>query len=83
MTMALRNSDKDTRTAFGGDCCRPRAVRSSDRTTMIRTKLVVMMTIDGARDRTVIRPTSWTTRWVRPAPVPRSMFRAEPLCAAC
>ena len=62
MTMALRNRARDTRTAFGGDCCIPRAVRSRDRTTTIRTKLVVMMTIDGARDSTVISPTSWTTR---------------------
>ncbi|MNT11534.1 hypothetical protein D3C72_1464210 [compost metagenome] len=81
MTMALRNRASDTSTAFGGDCCMPRAVRSRDSTTMIRTKLVVMMTMDGASDSTVISPTSCTTRWVRPAPVPRSMLMADPPCA--
>ena len=82
MTMAVRNRARETITALGGLCCRPSAVRSSDSTTTIRTKRVVMMTIDGASDRTVIRPTSWTTRSVRPAPVPRSMLMADPDCAA-
>ncbi|MNV12650.1 hypothetical protein D3C71_1032610 [compost metagenome] len=81
--MALRNRARDTRTALGGDCCMPRAVRSKESTTMIRTKLVVMMTMEGASDRTVISPTSCTTRWVRPAPVPRSMLMADPFWAAC
>src|SRR5690606_2396270 len=46
------------------------------------TKLVVMMTMDGASDSTVINPTSCTTRWVRPAPVPRSILMADPPAAA-
>src|SRR5690606_27432257 len=56
---------------------RPSAVRSRDSTTTIRTKLVVMMTMDGASDSTVIRATSWTTRSDRPAPVPRSTLMAD------
>ena len=79
MTMAVRNRASDTITAFGGLCWRPSAVRSSDSTTTIRTKLVVIMMIDGASDRTVSRPTSWTTRSVSPPPVPRSRLIA---CAA-
>ncbi|MNT13827.1 hypothetical protein D3C72_1488080 [compost metagenome] len=80
--MALRNRASDTSTALGGDCCMPSAVRSRDSTTMMRTKLVVMMTMDGASDSTVISPTSCTTRWVRPAPVPRSILMADPPAAA-
>ena len=76
MTMAVRNSARLISTELGGVCCRPSAWRSSDSTTMIRTNEVVMITIDGASDSTVIRPTSCTTRSVRPAPVPRSMFTA-------
>src|SRR5690606_19443500 len=72
----------DTSTALGGLYCRPRAVRSRLRTTTMRTKLVVMITIDGASDSTVIRPISWTTRSVRPAPVPRSMLMAAPEAAS-
>ena len=58
MTMAVRNSARLVITTLGGLCCRPMAVRSRERTTTIRTKEVVMMTIDGASDRTVSRPTS-------------------------
>ncbi|MNQ81664.1 hypothetical protein D3C85_966960 [compost metagenome] len=79
--MALRNRASDTSTALGGDCCMPSAVRSRDSTTMMRTKLVVMMTMEGASDSTVISPTSCTTRCVRPAPDPRSILMAEPFCA--
>src|SRR5690606_22662292 len=82
MTMALRNSARLISTALGGLCCRPSAVRSRLRTTTIRTNEVVMMTIDGASDRTVSRPISWTTRSVRPAPVPRSMLIACACAAA-
>ena len=52
------------------------AVRNSESTTEIRTKDVVMITIDGANDSTVSSATSWTTRSVRPAPVPRLTFNA-------
>ncbi len=76
MIRAVRNRARLTSTALGGLCCRPSAVRSSDSTTVMRTKEVVMITIDGASDSTVIRPTSWTTRSVRPAPVPRLMLSA-------
>ena len=48
-------------TLLGGLCWMPIAVRSSDSTTTMRTKLVTMMRIDGASDRTVIRATSWTS----------------------
>jgi hypothetical protein len=74
MTSAVRNSARLTSTAFGGACCKPSAVRSKDSTTTMRTKLVVMMTIDGASESTVRRPISCTTRSVRPAPVPRFTF---------
>ena len=52
------------------------AVRSRDRTITIRTNEVVIITIDGASDSTVIRAMSWTTRSVRPAPLPRLTFKA-------
>jgi hypothetical protein len=79
MTIAVIKRARDTITELGGLCCRPRAVRSSDSTTTIRTNEVVIITIDGASDRTVSRPTSCTTRSVRPPPVPRSRLIA---CAA-
>ncbi len=72
MTMADRNSAREMMTALGGLCCKPSAVRSRDRTTTMRMNEVVMMTIDGASDSTVIRPTIWMTRADRLPPLPRS-----------
>ena len=49
------NSDSPISTWFGGNCCVPSACRSSDSTMMIRVKLVIMIRIAGASDRTVSR----------------------------
>ena len=76
MMMAVRNRARLTSTEFGGDCCRPSAWRSKESTTVMRTNEVVIITMDGASDSTVSRPPSWTTRSVRPAPVPRFRLMA-------
>ncbi len=76
MTMAVRNSARLMITALGGLCCRPSAVRSRTAPPRSARSEVVIITMDGASDSTVSRPTIWTTRSVRPAPVPRSMFSA-------
>ena len=60
----MRNIASDTSTLLGGLCCRPSAVRSNDSTTTMRTKLVIMIRIDGAIDSTVIRATICTMRSV-------------------
>ena len=44
----------DQITAFGGACCNPIAVRRSESTTVMRTKLVVMIKTLGATESTVI-----------------------------
>ena len=76
----MRNIASDTSTLLGGLCCRPSAVRSSDSTTTMRTKLVIMIRIEGAIDSTVIRAMICTMRSVkRPLPL-RSMER-PPLAA--
>jgi hypothetical protein len=63
----------DTITLLGGDCCRPSAVRSSDSTTTMRTKLVIMMMIEGAMDSTVTSATICSILSVK-SPLPfRSM----------
>jgi hypothetical protein len=82
MTMAVRNRARLMITGFGGLCCTPMAVRSRPSTTTIRTNEVVMITIDGASDRTVSRPTICTTRSDRPAPVPRFTLIADDARAA-
>ena len=82
MTIADMNRARLISTALGGLCWIPSAVLRRESTTTIRTNEVVMMTMDGARDRTVSRPINWTTLWVRPAPVPRSMFTAWARAAA-
>src|SRR5258705_7611299 len=71
----------DTITLLGGDCCRPNAVRSSDRTTTMRTKLVIMMMIDGAMDRTVISATICSMRSVK-RPLPFKSMDSPPLVGA-
>jgi len=76
MTMAVIKRARLTSTAFGGVCCIPSAVLRRESTTTILTNEVVIMTMDGASERTVRRPTSCITRCVRPAPVPRSMLTA-------
>ncbi len=83
MIRAVRNRARLTSTALGGLCCKPSAVRNKDSTTVMRTNEVVMITIEGASDSTVIRPTSCTTRSVRPAPEPRfRLIAAAPPPAA-
>ena len=76
MTMAVMNRAMETSTEFGGLCCSPSAVRNRDSTTIMRTNDVVIITIDGASESTVKRPTSCTTRSVSPPPEPRSRLIA-------
>ena len=71
----------DTITLLGGDCCRPSAVRSSDSTTTMRTKLVIMMMIDGAMDSTVISATICSMRSVN-SPLPFKSMERPPLAGA-
>ena len=54
---------------------------SSDRTTTMRTKLVIMMMIDGAMDRTVISATICSMRSVN-MPLPFRSIESPPLAAA-
>src|SRR5580698_9766538 len=54
ITNSVRNSARLTITLLGGVVCKPIAVRRSDSTTMMRTKLVIMMRMAGAIDRIVI-----------------------------
>ena len=82
MTMAVRNRASEMITPLGGACCTPRAVRKSDKTTTIRTNEVVMITIEGARLKTVIKAASWTTRSVSPSPEPRLRFKAWAVATA-
>ena len=56
ITNNVRNSDRLTITELGGLCWMPIAVRNSDSTTTMRVKHVIMMRIDGASERIVIRP---------------------------
>ena len=57
MMKNVMNKARLTKTAFGGVCCAPIAVRKNDRTTTIRTKEVTMTRIDGASDKMAIRAT--------------------------
>src|SRR6202049_3389799 len=62
-------------TEFGGAVAVPMAVRSSDSTTTIRVKDVIMIRIDGATDSTVNSAISWIARSVTPPlPWPRLML---------
>ena len=53
MSSSVMNSAIDVITWLGGSCCVPRACRRRPSTTMIRTKLVVISRIAGARLTTV------------------------------
>src|SRR3954467_4953163 len=55
MIRKVMNIDSPIRIWLGGSDCVPSACRSSDRTMMIRVKLVIMIRIAGARLRTVSR----------------------------
>ena len=48
-------SDMPMRIWFGGNCCVPIACRSRESTITMRVKLVIMIRIAGASDRTVSR----------------------------
>src|SRR3569833_1064164 len=54
ITNIVRNSAIPVSTWFGGDCCRPSALRTSDSTTMILVNEVQSSSTDGATDSTVI-----------------------------
>ena len=71
MTKPVRKIERPTITALGGAVWVPMAVRSIDRTTVIRTKLVTMIRMEGATDSTVISAISWMTRSLTPEPWPR------------
>jgi hypothetical protein len=73
MMNAVKNSDREMMTEFGGAFWRPMAVLSRERTITIRTKDVVIISIEGARERTVMAATSCTIPPVMPWPVPRSI----------
>src|SRR3954454_7474461 len=49
------NSDRPMRIWLGGNCCVPMAWRRSDSTITMRVKLVIMIRIAGASDKTVSR----------------------------
>lgn len=51
------NNASEIITVLGGDCCNPMAERKNDSTTMIRVKEVIIIKIDGARERTVSNAT--------------------------
>src|SRR4051812_37556851 len=53
-TNSVRNSAIPVITWFGGDCCRPSALRTSDSTTMILVNDVHSSRTDGATESTVI-----------------------------
>src|SRR3954462_10575980 len=54
ITNSVRNSAMPVITWFGGDCCRPRALRTSDSTTTILVNDVHSSSTDGATESTVI-----------------------------
>src|SRR4051794_37883541 len=54
ITNSVRNRAMPVSTWFGGDCCRPSALRTSDSTTMILVNDVQSSSTDGATDSTVI-----------------------------
>src|SRR3954465_10043368 len=54
ITNIVRNRAIPVRTWFGGDCCRPSALRTSDSTTMILVNDVQSSSTDGATESTVI-----------------------------
>lgn len=58
----VKNSANEIITVFGGVCCTPMAVRRNDRTMMIRVKLVIIIKMDGANDKTVNNAMSCKTR---------------------
>src|SRR5699024_1413798 len=56
----VRNSAKPTRTWFGGICCVAKDVLTNDRTTIIRVKLVINISMLGANASTVNNNKSFT-----------------------
>mgnify|MGYP003324467403 FL=1 len=54
---ALKKSAKLIITILGGDCCVPRAVLKSDKTTTIRVNEVIVTNSPGAKDKTAIKAT--------------------------
>src|SRR5687768_2037685 len=58
MIRKVMNIERPTNTWLGGSVAVPIAWRSSDRTMMIRVKLVIMIRMAGARERTVRRTMS-------------------------
>jgi len=82
ITNKVRNIARLTITAFGGLVCSPIAVRSSDNTTAILVKQVIMIRIDGARLRIVISATICIMRSVNMPPPDRSIdIELEPAAA--
>src|SRR5688500_6045956 len=55
MIRNVMNSESPIRIWLGGNCCVPSACRSRESTMMSRVKLVIMIRIAGASDRTVSR----------------------------
>src|SRR5438874_10910993 len=53
MTRKVMKSAKPTRIWLGGNCCVPMACRSNASTITMRVKLVIMIKIAGASDKTV------------------------------
>jgi hypothetical protein len=64
----VRKRASATVTALGGAVAVPSAVRSSESTTTMRVKEVIMIRIDGASESTVMKAMSWITRSVSPPP---------------
>ena len=73
MTKSVRKSANETITLLGGVVCTPMAVRSSDRTTTMRTKQVIMIRIEGATLKIVIRAMICIIRSVKMPPPERSI----------
>ncbi len=68
MTKAVRNKASEITTELGGAVAVPSAVRSSDNTTTMRVKDVIMIRIDGASESTVNSAINWMMRSLRPPP---------------
>src|SRR5690606_38483886 len=55
MMKNVKNKAKPTSTWFGGICCVANDIRTNDRTTTIRVKLVIKINMPGASDKMVNR----------------------------
>ena len=72
ITNSERNSARPTSTVFGGDCCVPRALRSSPSTMTMRVNGVTMTTMVGARVISVKSSMIWISVAASP-PVPPTL----------